>query len=256
MFFNQTTTLIGIDPTAGQKPFAYVALDHDLRLMALGQAAMDEVLAFVAGQRQALVAVCAPRRPNQGVLARPEVRQSLPQPPRPGRWVDFRLAEYLLRQHNISAPQTSAREQDCPNWMVMGFNLHRRLESVGYHPYPEAGATCQSLEVYPHACYTALLGQVPFPKNTLEGRLQRQLVLHERRLNVPDPMRFFEEITRHRLLKGIMPTDDLYSASELDALVAAYTAWLAVHQPDQVLLLGDPQEGQIVVPVAELKERY
>jgi hypothetical protein len=255
MFFTDATFL-GIDPTAGQRPFVYAALGHDLRLMALGQGDMEEVLAFVAGQRQALVAVCAPRRPNLGLLARQEVRQSLLNPPRPGRWLDFRLAEYLLRQHNISIPQTCAREENCPNWMQMGFILHRRLEELGYQPYPSENARRQVLEVYPHGCYAALLGLIPFPKYTLEGRLQRQLVLHEQKLNVPDPMRIFEEITRHRLLKGILPTDDIYNPGELDALVASFTAWVAASHPDQITRLGDSQEGQIILPVAELKARY
>jgi hypothetical protein len=69
-------------------------------------------------------------------------------------------------------------------------------------------------------------------------------------------MLLFEEITRHRLLKGILPLEPLYSAGELDALAAAYTAWLAALHPDQVTLLGDPQEGQVVLPGAELKFRY
>ena len=75
-------------------------------------------------------------------------------------------------------------------------------------------------------------------------------------MNVPDPMRFFEEITRHKLLKGILPNEDLYTPGELDALVSAYTAWLIANHPEQVTLLGDPVEGQIVLPAAELKPRY
>jgi hypothetical protein len=255
MFFSNTTFL-GIDPTAGQRPFAYAAVDHDLRLLAIGQGNMDEVLAFVAGQRQALVAVCAPRRPNKGLLAREDVRLNLSPAPRPGRWLDFRMAEYLLRQHNITIPQTLAREEACPNWMQMGFSLHRRLEGLGYHPFPAEESSRQCLEVYPHACFAVLLEVIPFPKYSLEGRLQRQLALHEKNLNVPDPMRIFEEITRHRLLKGILPVENLYSPGELDALVAAFTAWMAATRPDEITLLGDPAEGQIVLPVAGLKARY
>jgi len=48
MFFTNTT-FMGIDPTAGVRPFTYAALDSDLQLMALGQGDIDEVLAFVAG---------------------------------------------------------------------------------------------------------------------------------------------------------------------------------------------------------------
>ena len=255
MFYSRTTYL-GIDPTAGGRPFTYAALDNELRLLALGKGDMDEVLAFVAGQRAALVAVCAPRCPNQGLMERPEVRERLAPPPRPGRWMNFRLAEYQLRQHNISIPQTCAEEKDSPRWMRKGFTFFRRLESLDYQPFPQADAAHQSLEVYPHACYAGLVGHLPLPKHTLEGRLQRQLVLYECRLNIPDPMSLFEEITRHRLLQGILPLDNLYSPEELDALVAAYTAWLAGTNAEQVSLLGDPEEGYMVLPVAELKNRY
>ncbi len=248
-------TFIGIDPTAGQRPFSYAALDGDLQMLALGQGDLDDILAFVAGQRQAYVAVNAPVRPNQGLLANPQVRQSLNPPPRPGRWLDFRVAEYLLRQHNIVIPQTSADEQDCPNWMQMGFKLYRRLEALDYLPYRAEEARRQYLEIYPHASFTMLLEVLPFPKHTLEGRIQRQLILYALNINVPDAWLFFEEITRHRLLKGILPADELYSPGELDALVAAYTAWLAANQPDQVCLVGDAREGQIVLP-GELKPRY
>jgi hypothetical protein len=255
MFYTHST-FIGIDPTAGHKPFGYAALDSELRLLALGQGSLDEVLAFVGGQSQAYVAVCAPSRPNQGVMDQAERRAQLNPPPRPGRWTNFRLAEYLLRQHNISIPRTEANESDCAHWMQMGFTLYRRLESQGYRPYPTAEATRQWLEVYPHATFCALLGLIPLPKNTLEGRIQRQLALYDCKLHIPDAMDIFEEITRHRLLQGVLPLDDLYSPAELDALSAAYTAWLAAAHSNQVCAVGDPAEGQIIIPVAELKPHY
>jgi hypothetical protein len=203
-----------------------------------------------------MAAVCAPRQPNRGLMDLGEVRERLSPPPRPGRWRDDRMVEYLLRQRNISSPQTTASLEACPNWMQMGFTLFRRLEGLGYRTYPAEGATHQSLEVYPHACFTVMLGQAPFPKHTLEGRIQRQLALYERKINLPDPMRFFEEITRHKLLKGVLPDDDLYTPGELDALIAAYAAWLAANRPGEVTLLGEAGEGQMVLPVAELKARY
>ncbi|HWQ83333.1 MAG TPA: DUF429 domain-containing protein [Anaerolineales bacterium] len=255
MLFSQTTFL-GIDPSAGQRPFVYAALDHDLNLLALGQGRLDDMLAFSAGQRTAVVGVCGPRQPNQKVMSRPEIRQALNPPPRPGRWVEFRLAEYELRQRRISVPQIPDRAEKAPNWMQMSFNLFSGLKNLGYQVYPNSEAACQMLEVYPFAAYTALLGVTPFPKYTLEGRLQRQTVLHDLRLKVSDPMRFFEEITRHKLLRGVLPTEQLLSAPELDALVAAYTAWQAALHPADIVLVGDPQEGQIVLPVAELRSQY
>lgn len=255
MMFNANTTFIGIDPTAGVRPFTYASIDGDLRLLALGHGELDEILAFAAGQRRAVAAVCAPRRPNLGVMSDEHTRAQLLPPPRPGRWQNFRLCEYLMRQHRISSPQTLSVEEDCPRWMRMGFSLFRRLGELGYHE-PGSDAERQTIEVYPHACYTVLLGHTPYPKQTLEGRLQRQLLLYELNVAIPDPMRFLEEITRHRLLKGKLPAEDIYSPGELDALVAAYTAWLTLNKPDETMRLGDEREGQLVLPVGELKAHY
>jgi predicted RNase H-like nuclease len=161
--------------------------------------------------------------------------------------------DYLLRQHNLSIPQTPSNEDQAPNWMRNGFNLFQRLEMLGYHTYPEAGADRQNLEVYPYASYAVLLGVLPFPKQTLEGRLQRQLALFERDVDVPDAMRILKY--RHRLLKGVLPLEMLYPR-RVRRLVAAYTAWLAALHSEKVTVLGDPQEGQVVLPGVDLKSRF
>ncbi len=254
--FYTGSTFVGIDPTAGRKPFSYAALDPDLRLMALSRGSMDEVLAFTAGQKQAMVAVCAPRRPSQRLMERSEVRDRLNPPPHPGRWMGFRVVEYLLRQHGISCYKTPAESKACPNWMRMGFQLYHRLEQMGYQPYPTKAKAVQWLEVYPHACYCTLLGQAPLPKSTLEGRIQRQLVLRTHKVGVPDPMELVKGLTAQHILKGTLPAEPLYSQGELDALVAAYTAWQAVHHPKEMTLLGDASEGLVALPVAELKRSY
>jgi hypothetical protein len=254
--FFTNTTYIGIDPTAGVRPFTYVALDHERTVLALGQGDMEDILAFVAGQRTAIVGVCAPKSPNRGLMDRQEVRETLHPLPRPGRWRNFRVAEYQLRQHNIPIPQTPGDPTDSPGWMQMGFTLFHRLGDLHYQPYPEEGADRQCLEVYPHACFAALLGRLPFSKHTLEGRLQRQLVLYDCQIKIPDPMLVFEEITRHRLLQGILTLDDLYRQEELDAMAAAYTAWVAGTKPEEITRLGDPEEGCLILPVPELKDRY
>ena len=253
--FTDQTVFIGIDPTAGKRPLAYAALDKNLNLVALAKGTMDETLAFIAGQHQAVVAVSAPPQPNQGLMKSEAVRNRLTPQPKPGRWTDFRLAEYLLRQHRIRCPKTPSSEKACPTWIQRGFQLYRRLENLGCQPYP-ADSALQWIEVYPHACYSVLLGRAPFPKTTFEGRIQRQLVLYSRDVDVPDAMRVFEEITRHHLLRGVLPLEHLFAPAELDAMVAAFSAWMASLHPKETLLLGDPEEGQVLLPVPELKSRY
>jgi hypothetical protein len=249
-------TYIGIDPTAGAKPIVYAAIDQELQMIALGGGDIDEILAFVGGQRQAFVSLCSPQRPNIGLMKDDEYRRRLTPPPKPHRWEKYRVAEFMLRMRNIHVTPTPARPQDCPRWMQVGFSLLKRIVELGYDPYSQSDGALEYLEVYPQAAYAVLLGQNPFLKHTLEGRIQRQLVLAECRINLPDPMKFFEEITRHRLLNGILPLELLYSPPELDALVAAYCAWLAKNQPAQVTLIGDKQEGQILLPGIDLKNRY
>jgi len=58
--FYTNSTFYGIDPTAGEKPFTYAALDHELRLLALGHGSIDDILAFAPGSVRHWSG-CAPR---------------------------------------------------------------------------------------------------------------------------------------------------------------------------------------------------
>jgi hypothetical protein len=254
--FIKDTVFIGIDPSYGEDSLTYAVLDKDLHLLALSQQKLNTVSAFVGGQKSAVVGVNAPRRPNQGLMKKTAVRDSLDPPPTPERYFTFRVAEYLLFQHNIRIPRTPAKASDCPGWMQVGFKLYRNMEEMGFVAYPQQEEGQMTLEVYPHAAYTVLLGRIPFLKKTLEGRLQRQLLLHSLSVAVPDPMGIFEEITRYKILQGELPLEGLFSLEELEALMAAYLAWKAISEPDEISLVGDPREGQIVLPVKDLKPKY
>ena len=81
-------------------------------------------------------------------------------------------------------------------------------------------------------------------------------MLFEKGVRIKDPMIFFEEITRHKLLTGVLPFEMLHPAEQLDALVAAYTAWVSVQRPSELTRLGSEEEGYVYVPCAELKEKY
>ncbi|GAB4504663.1 MAG: hypothetical protein Fur0043_16570 [Anaerolineales bacterium] len=254
MFFSDFV-YVGIEPASGHKDFSYAALDSDLNLLALADADMDDLAAFLGGQRAAVAAVDAPSRVNAGLLREKLESQSLT-PGHALRGVDMRLSEYDLRARGIFVGGTPAREETCPVWVQAGLALYRKLAEMGFQPYRTDEAKHQVLETNSHACFCVLLEQIPFSKPTLEGRLQRQLALYECGLRIKDPMDFFEEITRFKLKKGILPVHLVYVPEHLDALAAAYTAWLAVHKPDEVLAVGDSREGLVILPVKELKEKY
>jgi hypothetical protein len=113
-------------------------------------------------------------------------------------------------------------------------DFKKKIVPTELAPYPAKSAPKQLLETNAQDCFRTLIGKSPLSRRTLEGRVQRGLVLYDQGLRTTDPMDFFEEITRHRMLDGVFPNDLLYSPSELDALVAAYVAWLAVNEPGQV----------------------
>ena len=248
------SAFIGITPASGHKSFTYTALDRDLNLIALADGEVDDVTAFIAGQSSATVAVNAPAGVNRGLVREMTKKKMLT--PYQIRRSELRLAEYELRERGIAVTKTPASADLCPAWMQAGFELYRKLGKMGFQKYPEKDSAYQILETNPHACYCVMAGHVPLARLSLEGRLQRQIILYEHGLRIKDPMDFFEEITRYKLAKGIWPMELLYLPDQLDTLAAAYTAWLVVEKQEKTTGVGDIQEGQIVLPGTELKDRY
>ncbi len=238
---------LGIEPRFGRKPLTYAALDDERNLLALGQGSLADVLAFVGGQASAFIGVNAPSQLNQGLMQQPEARPQSSLLPPGDRWNNARRVEYDLHNRGISLPRTPASLSACPRWMQRGFHFYHQLQKMDYRAFPAGDFARVWLEVPAEAAFHALLRQKPLPANTIESRLQRQLILYEHDLPLPDPMRFFEEVTRRRLLQGILP-EGLYAPAELNALVCAYTAWLAAYRPQQIDRLGAPEEGEIVLP--------
>ena len=251
-----STLFIGVDPSGGRQSFTWAAFDQNSRLVALNAGEMDDILSFISGQPGAVLAVNAASTPSKGLVRQGDVRQNLPPLHVSGRTLDMRMAEHILRQHGINVSMTPARQELCSNWVQIGFEFYRRITALGFQTFPAPQATYQWLETNAHASFCTILGQNPLPRISLEGRLQRQLALYEQGLNIRDPMDFFEEITRHKLLKGVLPVQQIYAPEELDALSAAYVAFAASHHPEKIFKIGSPEEGQIILPVAQLKAKY
>jgi len=257
MLFDQVV-YVGIDPTAGERPMHFAVLDQDLRLVALSQGDLETVLAFVGGLERAVVAIDAPQSPNQGLMLRPEFRRRFDLPPGGRSWGQWKVCEYEMRRRNIRLYNTPRQEDEAPTWMQIGFTMYRRAREMGFQLFVDGRTPTERtlLEVHPHACFAALLGRRPFLKQTLEGRLQRQLILFVEGLDIVDPLNVLEEVTRHHLLSGRLPLTGLLDHDQLDAIVSAFTAYLVGLKPDRVSQVGDVQEGLITVPVPELLDFY
>lgn len=254
MFFNQRA-YIGIDLT-GKKAFTYAALDEDMGLLALSAGEIEDLLAFIAGQASAVVAINAPTKPNQGRVRALLEAESLASGSSALRGADLRMAEHELRQRGIKVAATASSPELCPSWMRSGFALYQKLIGLGFVSYPADDAPHQILETHPQAAFIAMTEGSLLSAATLEGRLQRQTILYGEGLDIRDGMDFFEEITRHKLRQGILPFEQVYDGSQLDALLAAYTAWLAATKPKETSALGDEDEGMVYLPVPKLKSKY
>lgn len=249
---------VGVIPTAGERPMHYAVLDRNLKIQVLGTGDLEMMLAMVGGLEDPIVSISAPQKPNTGVMRRVATRRRFNLAPDGTTWARWRLCEYELRRRNIRLYNTPADKEDAPRWMQNGFDIFKRLKSMGFSLIdPDEPVEPRTmLEVQSHTSFTVLLERRPFLKKTLEGRLQRQMVLHLEGLGVTNPMRILEGIDRSHLLGGHLPLEDLYSAEELDSLVNAYTTFLAMTNPERVHHLGDRREGMISVPTMVLKDFY
>lgn len=245
----------GIDPTAGRRPFNYAMLDSRLRLVAEGAGKAEEVIDLIGKQDEVMCAVDAPRMPNIGRMGDADIRSRFELPVNTETWSQYRVCEYELRRRNIKLYNTPSEVEAAPTWMKAGWKLYDDLRQIGFESYPSSSKR-QFFEVHPHAVFTVLLGRVPYLKDTLEGRLQRQLLLYDEGINIPDAMNWFEEVTRTHILRGEIRYNGVRTHDELDALASALTAFYAHTKPRQITMVGDAEDGQIVVPTAELKEKY
>lgn len=240
---------IGIDLTRGEKSITYAALDQDLETVTLTQGDYSSLLAFLGGQQKAVLGICGPAQPNAGILVDAESRTRFLIELGKGRPGNMRVAEYQLRQQKLPVYQTPDSASSAPDWMKTSFKLYKHLLKTGYQAYfAGCHADRQMVETLPEAGYSAWLPGEVLSRNSFHGRLQRQLALYDLGVNLPDPMSFFEEITRFKIMQGALPEKIVFSAGMLSALGAAYLAWQTQHQTGEIALVGIRQEGQIAVP--------
>lgn len=244
-------TFIGIELQHAWRLYTLVALDSNLKLVHLQQGKLPDILAYLATLDSARIAVSAPTRLNQARLQRAEHASGLFLPLPGNHSVELRQAEYEILAVGLPIQRTPADLSACPAWMRRGFRLYRELENAGFLPYENPVSPRAYVETCSETVFTCILDRQPFPTETLQGRIQRQLALWERRLPVRDPMIFFEEVTRHKLLHGILPDQDILHVAQLNAFAAAFLAFQTSLHPDQVKRFGEPEEGFIYLPATQ-----
>jgi hypothetical protein len=250
---NVYQVFMGIDVGMGAHPVTFITLDTSQQVMAIGEGDVHDALAFAAGQTGgALIAINAAAHPNQGRMSRAEIRKTLTPPPARRKFTALRQVEYEIIQAGMDLPETPSSPEKSLPWVRRGFQLVEKLETVGYKPFAAEDSPQERerrwLEVNADAAIWSLLDVKPLESGTLEGRIQRQVVLRDEGLNVPDAMDFFEEITRYKILKSNLPTKNIFPQAEINAWIAAHTAWLADNEPGRIRRFGEAEEGYIYLP--------
>jgi predicted nuclease with RNAse H fold len=201
------------------------------------------------GRGQAVVAVDAPSGHRLDLLAAGEpLRAELGLPD--GRYERMRVCDALLFRRGLPlypVPGAGQSPQGWEQWIGVGFQLYEALSGLGlYRPDRTDGTIApvgsaalrfgRLCETYPDAIFCGLLGHRPSPKRTPWGLQQRIAALRMKGVEDADGGLW------HRTL------------DELDACAAAYAAYALA--AGLGIWVGEPEEGVIVLPVAELRDRY
>lgn len=141
------------------------------------------------------------------------------------------LKEYEYVQLAVNIPQSKAGQG-------IYSDFHNDIGLAGFVPYSMKNSPRLWIASRADDCYRVFQPDL-LPRRTLEGRLQRALVLYEEGVLINDPMDLFEEITRHKLMQGVLPFESLYSPKQLDALIMAYVSWLAGNPSERVVMKDD-----------------
>jgi predicted nuclease with RNAse H fold len=201
------------------------------------------------GAGAAVVGIDAPSRHRLDLLAAGKpLRAELNLPE--GRYERMRVCDALLFRRGLPlypVPRAGQPRSAWESWIDVGFELFRALAPLGlFRPEARLGQEGpvgdaalrhgRVFETYPDAIFCSMLGHRPSPKRTPWGLQQRIAALKQRGVADEDGGLW------HRTL------------DELDACAAAYTAYaLAAGRGRWV---GDPEEGVIVLPEADLLPRY
>jgi predicted nuclease with RNAse H fold len=206
---------LGLDPTsAPRRPSAFAVLDDRGRLRDLGLVREDaDILGLARRWRPRYFAIDAPLSLPQGMCCLEESCSCAAASPD-----GLRASERGLLKEGIGLFRTTKRSI-IKAMVYRAMGLRRALEQRGH----------VVMEVYPYASKVRLFGRRIPKKTTKAGRLW----LHER---------------LEGLVPGLAEQGRLLSHDELDAIVAAYTAYL--HGRGQAEAVGDREEGFIYVPKA------
>jgi predicted nuclease with RNAse H fold len=203
---------LGIDVGATRKGLDAVVLDDSLAPVTTGRhMTASDVGVLVKESEPDIVAIDAP--PAWGVH------------PNASRRTEQEIRRFGIQSFGTPSDPKKAKSAFY-DWMRAGFTVFEIAAAHGFERFRSGRPAGKAIEVFPHASAVVLAGCLP-PAG-VSKREWRAAVLSA---------------------QGI-PTDELRSADQVDAALAAFTGIRALQ--GRFSALGDPKEGVIVLPVARL----
>lgn len=233
---------VGLDVNSRPPYYSAIAIDANGNYLLAINGNWEEIIETFRPYENILISINTPVRPNIGLLT-----QSKRKKHKPGKWPDVRLIEYMLEEYGAPIYHTPKKKGNLLAAQQYGFQLIERIKIEGFHAYGIEQSRC-FCEVPAETAFWSIERKHLFDGQNFIGQIQRQLLLLELGINLPDPMAFFEEITRYKLLTGNAPLEMILETSILNAWINAFTAKRIKQNPSQVSTLGDPQEGLIYLP--------
>ena len=240
--FMDTYTFVGIDVNSRPPYYHLVAIDTQLHFRSELTGDLEELTQFLLRTDKLIIGINAPLSISTGYLA----QSNLPKH-HPGRWPNCRRVEFELAQHGAPVYFTPNDPNKMPAALSRGFTMSRRLIDLGYELSTDQTEN-SLIEVPADAAFWSIVQGEMIEQNQLLGRIQRQMILYELGFQVPDPMAFFEEITRFKIKMGNIPLNLVLTQQQLNARIVAYTAQQLWKNPERVAKLGYQQEGYLYLP--------
>ena len=247
------STFIGINIISNAPQFCMAAIDDNAKLIALSSGNLGDTLAYISGVKNAIVGINSPSNTNYGYVKKSKVIEDIKETNMKLSTYNMRICEYELFVKGYTPGFTPSSIKKCPKWVRNGFRLYKRCQELGYSISQIEINKKSLVEVNTETSFKKFANYQLLDKITFEGRLQRQLILYEMGMDIPDPMCYFEELTRYRLLNGNLPLEDIYQIEELNAICAAFSVYLLLQRNSLAEWIGEPDEGQIMVPPGKIK---
>ncbi len=234
---------VGVEVNPSGRKFTWAALNNRKELLTYQKTPLDRLLIFCKNIPRVTIGIETPAvRCRNGKPALPGLEYA----GHPNGWTLPAWQEALLAK-NIQPP-AGGSQPGSPYLQSPGLvEFYRQVFALEH-------ITLTQVNGYVSLC--CLLGQLPLPKASLEGKIQRQLILVEQGLNLPDPMSYFEELTRFKILHGMLPEKIILPLAYLNVILAAYTVWKEHNEAVDTLQIGNPPDAAIVIPVPALRDRY